>query len=123
MTASKEFASDRMFKVWGYSVSHSRLLLRSPMEDGYATRIDLFFARVARMLLRPSYAGLRAAVAEPAEVAQYRDRYGEVPEGYTLFTLEPGLASFVVAGVMQTHEDEGSYLERSYFGFGGQPAE
>jgi hypothetical protein len=111
-----QFESPRLFKVWGYSVSHTRLLLRSTKEGGLPSRIDLFFGGVSRMLLRPHYTGLRAAAAEPAEVQAYRAQYGEIPDRSTLFVLEPDLASFVVAGVMQSHEDEGGYQEPSYFG-------
>ncbi|WP_144127047.1 hypothetical protein [Catellatospora sichuanensis] len=111
-----EFRSEREFKVWAYSPSHGRLLLRSTMEGGQPSRIDLYFGAVDRMLLRPSYRGLRAAVADPLEAEAYRRRFGEIPDRYTLFTLEPDLGSFVVAGVMQSHEDTGAYLDTSFFG-------
>lgn len=110
------FESQRKFMIWAYSVSHSRLLLRSTMGSDHPTRIDLYFGRVARMLLRPVYQGLRAGVADTPDTEKYRDRYGEIPAGYTLYTLEPDLASFVVAGVMQSHEDTGGFQEKSYFG-------
>lgn len=113
------FESPRLFKVWGYSVSHTRLLLRSTKEGGLPSRIDLYFGGVSRMLLSPYYSGLRAAAAEPAEVEAYRARYGEIADRSTLFVLEPDLASFVVAGVMQSHEDQGGYQEPSYFGHFG----
>jgi len=110
------FESPRYFKVWAFSTSHTRLLLRSTKEDGWPTRIDLYFGGVSRMLLRPYYSGLRAGPADPAELAAYRERYGEIPDRSTLFMLEPDLASFVVSGVMQSYEDEGGFLDPSYFG-------
>lgn len=110
------FESPRDFKVWAFSASHTRLLLRSTKEGGLPSRIDLYFGGVSRMLLRPYYSGLRAGPADPAEREAYRERYGEIPDRATLFTLEPDLASFVVAGVMQSHEDDGGFLEPSYFG-------
>ena len=110
------FESPRYFKVWTYTVSHCRLLLRSTKEGGLPSRIDVYFGGVERMLLRPYYDGLRVAEADTAALDSYRDRYGEVAAGYTLFTLEPDLGSFVVAGVLQWHEDAGGFEDPSYFG-------
>lgn len=113
---SKAFYSSRHFQVWTYSVSHCRLLLRSTKEGGLPSRIDVFFGGVDRMLLKPDYMGLRVEVADPPVLEAYSERYGEISEGAKLFTLEPDLASFVVAGVMQSHEDGGGFLDPSYFG-------
>ncbi len=41
----------RRYKVWEYTVSHSQLLLRSPREDGYPTRIDVLFKGVSFLQL------------------------------------------------------------------------
>jgi hypothetical protein len=111
-----QYRSERLFKVWTYSVSHCRLLLRSTIEGGLPSRIDVYFGGVELMLLRPYYHGLSVAVAGPDEVAQYEKRYGEIGRGATLFMLEPNLGSFVVAGVMQWHEDTGGFQDRSFFG-------
>ncbi|PZG02762.1 hypothetical protein [Micromonospora deserti] len=111
-----EFRSERYFKVWAYSVSKCRLLLRSTKDPGISTRIDVYFGGVGRMLLKPYYEGLHATEADAATTAEYRDRYGEIGTGYTLFTLEPDLRSFVVAGVMQWHEDDGGFDDPSFFG-------
>ncbi|MEH0937192.1 hypothetical protein [Micromonospora psammae] len=80
------------------------------------SRIDIYFPGVERMLLSPSYPGLAAAVASPEEMALYRERHGEIGAHHTLFTLGPGLGSFVVAGVMQWYEDQGGYDNVSVFG-------
>lgn len=110
------FESERFFQVWAFTVSKTKLLLRSTDNGGLSTRIDLYFGGVHRMLLKPEYSGLRAAPADRADVELYRERYGEIEPGPTLFTLEPRLESFVVAGVMQWHEDEGGFRDPSYFG-------
>jgi hypothetical protein len=110
------FESARYFKVWTYAVSHRRLLLRSTKEGGLPSRIDVYLSGIDRMLLRPYYDGLRVAEADAQDLGGYRDRYGEVAAGYKLFTLEPDLGSFVVAGNLQWHEDAGSYRDPSYFG-------
>jgi hypothetical protein len=113
---SQVFESARYFKVWVYTVSHCRLLLRSTKEGGLASRVDVYFSGVDRMLLRPYYDGLRVAEADAQALDSYRDRYGEIAAGYKLFTLEPDLSSFVVAGVLQSHEDAGGFEDPSYFG-------
>jgi hypothetical protein len=93
------YQSERFFKVWTYSVSHCRLLLRSTMEGGLPSRIDIYFAPVDLMLLKPYYDGLTVAVAGPEEVAEYEKRYGEIGGGWKLFTLEPDLGSFAVVSI------------------------
>jgi len=110
------FTSPRYFQVWSYSVTKTRLLLRSTLEGGERSRIDLYFGGVSRMLLRPAYDGLTVVEAGPAERETFRDKYGEMAPGSELFLLEPGLASFVVAGVCQWHEDAGSHRDPSWFG-------
>ncbi len=110
------FTSPRHFQVWSYSVTKTRLLLRSTLEGGERSRIDLYFGGVSRMLLRSAYDGLTVVEAGPAERETFRDRYGEMAPGSELFLLEPGLASFVVAGVCQWHEDAGSHRDPSWFG-------
>lgn len=113
---SGEFRSARHFQVWAYSVSKCRLLLRSTKDSGIATRVDVYFGGVGRMLLKPDYDGLHVAEASAADLRVYRDRYGEIGPGYTLFILEPDLRSFVVAGVVQWHEDTGGFQDPSAFG-------
>ncbi|HLL68372.1 MAG TPA: hypothetical protein VK453_22045 [Micromonosporaceae bacterium] len=116
------FRSERHFQVWTYTVSHRRLLLRSVKEGSLATRIDLYFGGVTRMLLRPAYDGLHAAEADQLDLDLYRERYGDLGPELKVFTLEPDLASFVVAGVMQWHEDAGGFEDPSHFGhFPGAP--
>ena len=40
------FDSDRYFKVWQYTVSHCRLLLRCTVDKVGETRIDIHFGAV-----------------------------------------------------------------------------
>jgi hypothetical protein len=113
---SEVFRSERDFKVWTYSVTHCRLLLRATKEGGLLSRIDLYFAGIDRMVLRPYYCGIRIGIADDLEIAEYQRRFGPLPPRSTLFTLEPDLASFVVAAIMQSHEDEGGFQDPSVFG-------
>ena len=90
------FSSTRDFQLWTYSHDGRRLLLRSTRERPDGTRIDVMFARVERMLLRPRYAGLVVT------------RTGS---GFAL-----GAGSFVVAGEFHWHEDGLAFDEPSAFG-------
>ena len=108
------YASDRAFTVWTYTVSRTRLLLRSTGGAGHDTRIDVMFAGVEQLLLAPAYQGLTIGEADDAEVAAHRARHGDL--GGTLYLLGDGLDSFVVAGFVQWHEDVRGPHDRSFFG-------
>ncbi|MER0449584.1 hypothetical protein ABR738_34400 [Streptomyces sp. Edi4] len=113
---SEIFRSDRNFKVWQYAVGHRRLLLRSSRDMPPDTRIDIYFANVDLMLLRPGYDGL---VIRQADVGQCEkvglDHGVEVTPG-RLFLLGADLRSFVVSAPPQWHEDEGAMDDPSWFG-------
>ncbi|MEV7417951.1 hypothetical protein [Streptomyces sp. NPDC089919] len=112
------FASDRMFKLWAYTVSHRRLLLRSTSEGGVAeSRIDVCFGGVARMSVEPFYDGLTVTEVPQDEWAAYSGRIGEVPSGFRLYALGAGQqGGLVIAGVVQWHEDTRGFDDPSYFG-------
>jgi hypothetical protein len=65
MTATG-FKSDRVFRVWDWSVSHCRLLIRSPRsgQDAKERNIDIAFHGVFYMELRESLDGL--SIASPS---------------------------------------------------------
>jgi hypothetical protein len=110
------FESERFFQVWAFTVSKTKLLLRSTNDGGRSTRIDVYFGGVDRMFLKSEYHGLRVAEADRVDLELYRERYGDLRPGLTLFAVEPRLESFVVAGVMQWHEDNGGFRDPSRFG-------
>jgi hypothetical protein len=113
---SELYRSERYFKVWQYTVSHRRLLLRSTRDNPPSTRIDVHFGGIGLMLLRPFYEGLVIREGTADECAQLTSEYGvEVNPGY-LFVLGGGLSSFVVSGRPQWHEDEGEMDDPSWFG-------
>ncbi|MET7380882.1 hypothetical protein ABZT08_19020 [Streptomyces sp. NPDC005526] len=115
-TGSEMFRSDRYFKVWQYTVGHRRLLLRSSRDRPPDTRIEIYFANVDLMLLRPSYDGLVIRRADDEECEKVGLGYGtEVKPGH-LFVLGGGLRSFVVSAPPQWHEDEGAMDDPSWFG-------
>jgi len=112
------YRSDRYFKVWQYSVGHCRLLLRSTRDRPPATRIEVHFAGVGLMLLRPTYQGLtvRRATEEESRTI-VRDHGIELEEGQYVFALGEDVSSgFVVSAPPQWHEDEGGVDDPSWFG-------
>ena len=64
------FEWDRPFSVWGYSGSHSRLLLRSVKQESPGSRIDVLFKPVHALFLNRLALGsllVRVATVEVAE--------------------------------------------------------
>ncbi|MCZ0204543.1 hypothetical protein OZK63_03830 [Streptomyces sp. UMAF16] len=115
-TGSEMFRSDRYFKVWQYTVSHRRLLLRSSRDRPPDTRIDIHFGNVDLLLLRPAYDGLVIRQADDEECEQVGLDYGVEVEPGRLFVLGGGLRSFVLSAPPQWHEDEGAMDDPSWFG-------
>ncbi|MFJ3337298.1 hypothetical protein [Streptomyces sp. NPDC086766] len=113
---SEVFRSDRYFKVWQYTVGHRRLLLRSSRDRPPDTRIEIYFANVDLMLLRPGYDGLVIRRADAEECAEVGLDYGAEVKPGNLFVLGGGLRSFVVSAPPQWHEDEGAMDDPSWFG-------
>ncbi|MFD7083923.1 hypothetical protein ACFYXV_11370 [Streptomyces sp. NPDC002181] len=113
---SELYRSDRTFKVWAYTVSHTRLLLRSTIQNDGENRIDVFFGGVDRMLLQPVYEGLTIAEASAEDLRAYERRYGPLGRSLHLYRLGDDRDGFVVAGVVQWHEDLGNSRTPSYFG-------
>jgi hypothetical protein len=110
------YRSDRYFKVWQYTVSHRRLLLRSSRDRPPATRIDIHMGGIGLMVLRPFYEGLLIREGTNEERALVAEQYSVEVDPGTLFTFGPDLTSFVVGSRPQWHEDEGDSRTPSYFG-------
>jgi len=99
---------DRRFKVWHYSVSYSRLLLRSLEDD----RIDVLFSNVQLMHIARSYSSLEILAEE-----------GWAPEGINQRFEDPGQwfilnsgAGYIYATHCQWHQDTGNAMTPSRFG-------
>ncbi|MFJ3697206.1 hypothetical protein ACIPW9_24145 [Streptomyces sp. NPDC090052] len=115
-TGSEIFRSDRYFRVWQYAVGHRRLLLRSSRDSPPDTRIEIYFANVDLMLLRPRYDSLVIRRAEDEECRKTGLDYGVEVKPGRLFLLGGDLRSFVVSAPPQWHEDEGTMDDPSWFG-------
>jgi hypothetical protein len=102
---------EREFRVWDYSVSYSRLLLRS-LRDLSPTRVDVLFTNVAFMHLSTNFQRLQVDMTEgrPSGVAEIPDSV--VGNWYTI----NGGESYVFATHCQWHEDDGNFKSPSRFG-------
>jgi hypothetical protein len=117
------FRAERCFQLWAYSVSHSRMLLRSTMGKDrrgaeHGTRIDVLFKPVAASRTRSVYDGLVIRVATVDEAAATRAASPTIPF-YTdtrVFLLHSGEETdYVVADAVGWHEDTLDSGEPSHF--------
>ncbi|MBO8195213.1 hypothetical protein ITI46_26710 [Streptomyces oryzae] len=108
---------DREFQVWQYSVSHSKLLLRSFDPDEYETRIDVLFPAVELMMLRPAFETLAIQELSTTEAQDFLvDRRAPQPQPWgTLYVINDG-EGYVQAASCKWHEDEGDHHTPSRFG-------
>ena len=114
---------ERMFQVWGYTVSHRQLLLRSTKSETLSTRVDVLFKNVKAMCLPTLMDGLVIELADGPETERITLETGFVANDETTFfslaTAHGG--SYVVAGAVFADEDSGEYFEpsRYWLGMGG----
>lgn len=107
---------EREFQVWHYSVSHSTLLLRSVDVEGFETRIDVLFASVELMHLRPVFARLNIAEAPEAERGSVLGgNNSEMSLHGNLYVINDG-EGYVLARRCTWHEDFGDHHAPSKFG-------
>lgn len=93
------------------------LLLRSTKGDHGESRIDVHFATVSVMLLRPNYDGIIIRTPSEEECARFAEIAGVGPQGATvLHVIEGEKPSFVLSASMQWHEDDGGVDDPSWFG-------
>lgn len=105
---------DRRFQLWAYSVSMSRLLLRSTKDEGATTRIDILFQNVAAVALPASLLGVVVRPANDEELRWIADSSGvEVRSGRAFVVEGDGYRGYVVAGAVVEAKDDGEYFEPS----------
>ena len=109
--------SQRFFQVWGYTVSHSELLLRSVKSDEFSTRIDVFFKGVKELHLPASFNGLSLETYE--EGLQYPSILqgtASLAHGRKVYVAKGnGFVGYIVALQAWIHEDQGEYYDPSFF--------
>ncbi|MEU5167218.1 MULTISPECIES: hypothetical protein [Streptomyces] len=103
----------RTFRVWGYGVSHSHLLLRSRKDGVEDSRLDLHFEAVDSMQLVKRYEDLELHAVDDAEFSRVYEESG-VPPGWRDTRLVVRLRSrsgtgYVQCGriVVDRHQDDG----------------
>lgn len=101
----------REFKVWHYSVSYSRLLLRS-LRDSSPSRVDVLFSNVIFLHLPTNFPSLRIDLVEGRSFGGI-----EIPETVkgNWYSINGG-ESYVFATHCQWHEDDGNFKTPSRFG-------
>lgn len=117
MTSIVVDCSERVFQVWAYSVSMSRLLLRSTKSETFSTRVDVLFQNVKAMSLPTSLDGLVVEIADSAAAERVTRETGLLAdEDTTFFKLRTAHGvGYVVAGVVVADEDHGEYFEPSRY--------
>lgn len=115
MTMSMQISfPDRVFQMWSYSVSMSRLLLRSTKGES-GDRIDVAFQNVQALRLPTLLEGLEVRIARDDESRRITDETGLLPsDDHTFFVLVgSNYFGHVVAGVVTTSTDDREYYEPS----------
>src|SRR5690348_6906569 len=108
------YTSDRTFKIFLYTVSHSQLLLRSAKSETKETRIDLLFKDVDAMHVLPTLGGVRVAMGSPLDDAS--SRAARMFPSKNLYQISSGeFRGYVIAGVFAQKEDHREYFEPSSF--------
>lgn len=117
MTAPLIERPERVFQVWGFTVSMRRLLLRSNRSSSSGTRVDVLFQDVKAINLPTHLDGLVVTVAGPGSEVRIGEATGLLPDAETtFFEVEcSGRRGFVVAGVVVEYEDEGEFFEPSKY--------
>ena len=111
------FDSNRVFQLWSYTPTLSRLLLRSNKTAEFTTRVDIMFYRVAAVSLPSQMVGIRIFVVAPtSDLLSLRS---EIPRGLLALAVQgDGYRGFIVARSLETHEDDLDYGERSVLATG-----
>ncbi|SEM26120.1 hypothetical protein SAMN05660976_04650 [Nonomuraea pusilla] len=115
------FSSHRAFKLWAYSPSHSRLLLRSSADpdpqlpDLHETTVEILFAPVDAIKVNSVYDGLtiRRATLEEADGIKAAARLDG--GGHVLILESRGIRDHVVTGGICWHEGVLSPTRLSFF--------
>jgi hypothetical protein len=102
---------EREFSLWDYSVSYSRLLLRS-LRDASPSRVDILFSNVVFMHLPAGFQRMQIEMADGRHFAGV-DMSGPAKGNWYVMN---GGESFVFATHCQWHEDEGNFKSASRFG-------
>ncbi len=108
--------SERRFQVWGYTVSHSELLLRSVKSEEFRTRIDVFLKGVKEFHLPTIFDGLLVKEATAEDFEQMSILCDAVSLRHGAFVFKGNkFVGYVIAFGIWCHEDQGEYYDPSFF--------
>jgi hypothetical protein len=111
------YKSDRLFSVFGYSMSHGLLLLRSGKSDeNPTTRVDILFQDVRAMEMRVWFKGITIEEVDDSKfLADQRSKPAEMIEpGNKIYALiSRDWRGFIVGGIVRFKEDAGELFEPS----------
>jgi hypothetical protein len=117
MNQNLVYESDRLFSVFGYSMSHGLLLLRSgKSNETTATRVDILFQDVRAMEIRAWFKGIRIEeIDDPQFLEGQRSKPAEMIEpGNKIYALvSAGWRGFLVGGIVRFKEDDGELFGKS----------
>ena len=100
------------FQLWGYTVSHGQLLLRSPKSDERPTQIDVLFKNVGFIQLPIALDGLEIHLSKPTRLGAARGiLVGPSRQLYEL--IGRNAVGYVTAGTCVWNEGGHDYGERS----------
>lgn len=99
------FASNRLFEVWRYTVSHRQLLVRSNRGSLLETRLEVLFKDVAFMAILPVMKGMTITELDPA-IDELPLSVMSIGIRRPWYRIESeGVVGYVAAGAILTNED------------------
>jgi hypothetical protein len=105
---------DRKYEVWTYTVSHSRLLLRSPASIEKSSQIDVLFPGVSALHVRAWFDCLLLEMPREDEWAAISTQVGSDVGDKVVYVVSRGPLNYVVAaGPLAWVEYEGMYSDES----------
>lgn len=109
------FKSARKFSVFGYSISHGTLLLRSARSDEHGLRLDVLIKDVRALEIRSWFEGIEIIEVEPSFLNGFPSRPIDMLDvGLKVYALlGTGWRGFVVGGGLFFHEDDAGFMEPS----------
>ncbi len=89
------FQSNRLFKLWDYSVSHQQLLVRSPITPDIPTNIDLLFWGVKYLTVETILRGVDIVrIDDCSSLNDYEAKF--IKDGHKIFRIRSGGSSMIV---------------------------
>jgi hypothetical protein len=108
------YQSDRLFSVFGYSMSHGLFLLRSgKSNENPTTRVDILFRDVRAMEMRFWFKGITIEeVDDPEFLEDQESKPKEMIEpGNKIYALiSHDWRGFIVGGIVRFKEDDGEFF-------------